>query len=143
MARRPALDERLVLGPRSGSPRERVFCKDLDEFLTAGAGRAAKLAKKWGLLRKGVWREPKWVSTAGAMRSIAHIRAEQQLRYDAGVRVYERKVICQRHRAKRLAIRRAGTDAEPQQGRPHSSGGERAVGEAVAETPGCQVSRYP
>lgn len=131
MARRPALDERLVVNIRPAWNGEHIYLRDLARFLAVHRGHVHKLAKRLGLWRAGAtFRDPDWVTPYGAMRLIAHIRASQQARYEKGERVHEEQARDRAWKKKKLAKLRAGTDAEPQ-----LRGGATAVGEAVAETP--------
>lgn len=139
MARPAVLDQRSVLSFRAPSARERVYLKDLSKFLNCGTGRLRKWAKRNRIWHPGdVYREPEWVTAAGAMKIIAHIRAWQEQHYGRGQRPfherqdYLRKYMPARREAKRIANLGAEADAEPQRGLADDSG---AAGEAVAETP--------
>jgi len=124
MARRPALDERLVLSSRPAWNGERIWLRDLARFLGARRGHVHKLAKKLGLWHAGATcRDPDWVTPYGAMRLIAHIRASQQARYEKGERVHEEQARDRAWKRKKLAKLRAGTDAEPQLGGRSVGGG--------------------
>ena len=114
MARRPAPDKSSALYVRAAPSRERIYVKDLAKYLDIRAMRILRFAKKHRLLHQECYREPVWVTTLGAMRIIAHIRAWQQSTYETpGVDgFYSRK-----GGAKRLANPSAGTDAEPQRGK--------------------------
>ena len=115
MSRQPAFREEILLTPCSGGPRERILLIDLARFLGADRVRMVKLAKKLGLYHPGaIQRERSWVTAHGARRLIAYIRALQQHRFEQGKRGFSRSILDRAYKAKKLAIRRAGTDAEPQ-----------------------------
>jgi hypothetical protein len=117
-------DERLVVPARSVVSKERVFLRDLAQYLHHGQAALKRFAKKHRLLHLGPRRAGReavaWVTPYGATRIIAYIRAIQGERYARGLD-YHRE--CERSRAydaqKRvrkklaIAISRAGAEAEP------------------------------
>lgn len=144
-------DERLVVAPRSGEPKERIYVSELAQYLNHRALVIRKFARQRGLLHRvsmGACREAvDWVTPYGASRVIAYIRALQGDKYLQGRDYHgdaERmRANDKRQRSKRkaaqtfsLAFSEAGAEAEP------SGAGQRypAPGESgIAETPGCQV----
>ncbi len=74
-------DERLVVAPRSGEPRERVFVVELAQYLNHRAVVIRKFARQRGLLHKtsrgSGWDPIHWLTPYGASRAIAYIRALQ------------------------------------------------------------------
>lgn len=124
MARQPAFREEILLTPCSGGPRERILLMDLADFLTYPKVKMPRLAKKLGVYHaKELLRDRPWTTAHGARRIIAYVRALQQHRREQGKRDFRRSIHDRVYKAKKLAIRRAGTDAEPQRRPPDKGGG--------------------
>ena len=80
MARRPDLDERLVMKERSGERSERIHVVDLAKYLHHRSDYIKKFAKKHGYLRRarGLGTSWRWyVTPHGARHVIMYIRAIQ------------------------------------------------------------------
>ena len=142
-------DERLVVAPRSGEPKERVFVVELAQYLNHRAVVIRKFARQRGLLHRvsiGACREAiHWLTPYGAARVIAYIRALQGDKYLQGKDYHHLaesiRTSSAKQRAKKtaqpfsIAFSEAGAEAQPsaeaaRQGAPGGSG--------IAETPGCQ-----
>lgn len=113
MAYQPAADERLLLGPRSGSSRDdRIYVQDLSALLNVGGGRITVIARKMGLLHRARTRpramSVHWVTPYGARRLITYFRAIQgALAFDgvdhgALTEVMRTRAAVQRARRKRI-----------------------------------------
>jgi len=121
-------DERLVVAPRSGEPKERIYVVELAKYLNHRALVIRKFARQRGLLHKtsrgSGWDPIEWLTPYGASRAIAYIRALQGDKYLQG-RDYHGDVTRQRAndargRAKQKAAQTfslckplAGAEAEP------------------------------
>jgi hypothetical protein len=115
MARQPDDDERLLVPACSGTKGERVYLVELARYLRHPLPKVRKRAKYLGILYKvsrGTGLHPvAYVTIEGAMRLIAHFRAEQGRIYMSGKDFHaeaERAAMGEaRRRAKRKAEREA------------------------------------
>lgn len=125
MTRQPVWDERIVVPARSVGNRNRVYLKELAQYLHQQTGRLRKFARRHEMLRGP--RMAEWVSEYAAMRLIAYVRRMQGAIYETGesfheVRAREARWQRQKQARKRaertisLANSSAGTEAEPQAG---------------------------
>ncbi len=113
MAYQPAADERLLLGPRSGSPRgDMIFIPDLAEHLNVGVSKLTPFARKLGFLRRARLVPDTgtvhWVTPYAASRLIAYFRAIQGALAFDGV---DHGELTEKMRAKTQRLRRIQSGA--------------------------------
>lgn len=126
MTRRPVHDERLVVPARSVLDKDRVYVRELAQYLGHSLLAIRKFARKYGYLKKasrGASRTPiTYVSPYAAMRIIAHIRRIQGEVYERGKDFHEirerERASHQRLKARsRLALANPGAEAEAERQR--------------------------
>ena len=107
MTYRVADDERLVLPERSVLRGERIYIRELTEFLGYKGGIVRRFAKRSGLIKRvsvGATRAPaEYVTVYGAMRVIAYIRALQGDMYNKGRMFHEERERARGNLARRKA----------------------------------------
>jgi len=88
MARRPASDERSVVGPAGKVAKvERFYLRELSRFLRAKEGDVAKFLSARHLLHRqsfSVRRPTRWTSARGVALAVAHFRALLGQKYEQG-----------------------------------------------------------
>lgn len=110
MTRRPEADETIVLGERSGwRGGERFYLRDLAVFLHQSITSIRKWARRQRILKSQSVKVPgcfrvDYVTRYGAMRVIAHFRAQQGELHLRGKDYHRRKDMTDSYPARRKAL---------------------------------------
>lgn len=116
MARQPDRDERLLVPACSGERGERVYVRELAQYLHHRSGVLMKFARQRGILHwasRGACFPPvPWVTVDGAKRLIAFVRTLQGAKYHSGIDFHRHQEMMAAAQLRCQARKRARAEAE-------------------------------